>query len=392
MRALAISLSLGAAVGSSVVFAACTSSDGAAPTIDAGAVIDAGDAAALDAGPWAFPETPPATLSETPLFAAGAPIVNGRVVPTSGNEPYELSTALFSDYAVKQRTLWFPEGAQAAYDPQEVLQLPVGTVITKTFTMLADRRAPDGAARVIETRLLVRRASGWEAFPYVWNDAQTEATLAPGGRVIDISTIDATGAPQQFAYLVPSRNQCQECHHFLVGGTQQLTPIGPKARYLNFDVTRDGVAENQLVRLARLGKLAGLPALADRPKAVDAFAADPNAFTLDERARAYLDINCAHCHRPEATAGVTSQLFLNRGNTNAFNLGECKRPGSAGPGVGGDFDIVPGSHGTSILWFRMQTVESGKMMPAIGRATQHVEGAKLLADWIDAMPARDCTQ
>lgn len=391
MKELRASFVLAFALGSGIAFAACTSSTGASPS--ASSVVDAGpEAATVDAGPWAFPETPPATLSSTPLFASGSPIVSGRVVPAPGNELYELAAALFSDYAVKQRTLWFPEGAAATYDAQEVLELPVGTVITKSFAMLADRRAPNGAARMIETRLLVRRAAGWEAFPYVWNDAQTEATFAPGGRVIDITTIDESGAPQQFAYLVPSRNQCQECHHFLVDGTQRLTPIGPKARYLNIDVTRDGVVENQLDRLARLGRLKGLPSAAERPRAVDPFARDPNAFTLDERARAYLDINCAHCHRPESTAGVTSQLFLNRGNTNAFNLGECKRPGSAGPGVGGDFDVVPGSHTTSILWFRVQTVESGKMMPALGRATQHVEGAKLLGDWIDAMPARDCTQ
>lgn len=382
------SFMLGALLASVTAVAACSDGSGAAPG-EADAGLDSGTG---DAGPWSFPATAPATLSSTPLFAAGAPIVGGRVVPAAGNEPYELSTALFSDHAVKQRTFWIPEGAQATYDAKEVIDLPVGTVITKTFTMLADRRAPTGPARVIETRLLVRRASGWEAFPYVWNETQTEATFAPGGRVIDISTLDEAGTPETFAYLVPSRNQCQECHHFLVNGEQRLVPIGPKARYLDMNASIAGVTENQLDRLARLGKLAGLPPTAERPKAVDAFAADPGAFTLDERARSYLDINCAHCHRPEATAGVTSQLFLNIESANAFNLGECKRPGSAGPNVGGDFDIVPGKHDASILWYRVHTVESGKMMPAIGRATRHAEGAKLLADWIDAMPPRDCTQ
>lgn len=54
------------------------------------------------------------------------------------------------------------------------------------------------------------------------------------------------------------------------------------------------------------------------------------------------------------------------------------------------FDLVPGDHTASILWFRMQTTESGKMMPAIGRALRHAEGADLIAAWIDSLPPRDC--
>ncbi|WP_255217355.1 hypothetical protein [Myxococcus sp. AM010] len=77
-------------------------------------------------------------------------------------------------------------------------------------------------------------------------------------------------------------------------------------------------------------------------------------------------------------------------NTDEFTLGVCKRPGSAGGGVGGEFDIVPGDHSVSILWYRMHTEESGKMMPELGRVLRHDQGSRLIADWIDAMPARAC--
>jgi uncharacterized repeat protein (TIGR03806 family) len=330
----------------------------------------------------------PSKLSGLGLFQA-VPIVDGGLQFAADLIPYELSTALFSDYAVKTRTLRIPEGA-AKWSDHEVLDFPVGTVITKTFAYPADFRSPTQNIRVLETRLLVRQPTGWEAFPFVWDTAQQEATFAPGGRVLNVTFLDADGGTVDTPYLVPSKNQCQECHH-LVGqpGQQVIHPIGPKARYLNFETTVGGVAQNQLERLAALGKLTGLPPAAQRPRAIRAFVSADG--TLEERARTFLDINCAHCHRPESTAGITSRLFLDIATTDRFHLGECKRPGSAGNDVGGTFDILPGDHTGSILWFRFQTTESGKMMPAIGRALRFNAGADLLAEWIDSLPPRDCS-
>src|SRR5690606_21602798 len=104
---------------------------------------------------------------------------------------------------------------------------------------------------------------------------------------------------------------------------------------------------------------------------------------LNHAARDYLDVNCAHCHRPEGAQGVTSQLFLNVENTSAFNLGVCKRPGSAGAGGGGlTFDIVPGDPDASILAFRLQTEDPGAMMPLLGRSLAHDQGVDLIRAWI----------
>ena len=383
-RAILLATTCGAGV-----LAACSSSSNDAPpmttpALDAG-VADTGTTEdAGPTGPAPFPATPPASLSATGLLA-DPPIVGGQIMLAADLEPYQLATQLFSDYAVKTRAIRFPAGTAATYHAREVLDFPVGTVVTKTFAMQNDRRSDASGKRVIETRLLVRDAAGWQAYPYLWNDAQTEATYVPGGRIVPVDTIDASGKPVHFSYLVPSKNQCTECHHLQeADGTQVMTLIGPKARNINITVN----GENQLDRLARLGKLNGLPAAADRPKAIDAF--DGIAGTLDERARTYLDVNCAHCHRPESTIGITTQLWLDIWNTTAFNYGVCKRPGSAGPDVGGTYDVVPGDHTTSVLWYRVQTTNSGKMMPVIGRAIEHVEGANLLASWIDGMTARVC--
>ena len=113
---------------------------------------------------------------------------------------------------------------------------------------------------------------------------------------------------------------------------------------------------------------------------------------LDAAARSYLDINCAHCHDPNAVQGITSQLFLGHDNVDLFRLGHCKRPGSAGAGTGGfEFDIVPGSPDTSILYFRVATELVGAMMPLLGRSLTHTRGAELIHAWIAAMPPVDCT-
>ncbi|MBZ4398451.1 SO2930 family diheme c-type cytochrome [Myxococcus faecalis] len=376
-------------------------SQGDAGTPDAGAPDSGPDAGPPDAGvPDAGPPDagtpdagPPGTvvipnkLSDLKLFT-GTP-ATGDFQPVAGNIPYELTTPLFSDYSLKSRTLYVPDGKKALYSANDVLDLPVGTIITKTFAYPADFREPDKNVRPLETRILVRQPSGWEAYPYVWNDALTEATKVVGGYVFEnFEFIDAEGVKKTFNYLVPQRNQCQKCHHEVdAQDNQYLVPIGVKARYLNREHVYDGQPVNQLQHLAALGKLGNLPS-ANIPRAPNAF--DATEATVAERARTYLDINCAHCHNPKAQPGITSRLFLDIKTTDEFSLGYCKRPGSAGSGVGGEFDIVPGDHSTSILWYRLHTEESGKMMPEIGRALRHDVGSQLIADWIDAMPPRSC--
>ncbi|MFP2927826.1 SO2930 family diheme c-type cytochrome [Pyxidicoccus sp. 3LG] len=389
-----------------------TTPDSGTPPVDSGTPdagdsgVDAGDAGedsgTPDAGqgdagtPDAGPGQPdgsvviPTSLSGFGLFT-GSP-ATGDFQPVEGNVPYELTTPLFSDYSVKSRTLHVPPGKTAGYQARDVLDLPVGTIITKTFSFPADLRQPTQNVRVIETRVLVRQPGGWEAYPYFWNEAQTEATQANGGRLVrDVQFIGEDGVTRKFDYLVPSKNQCLKCHHVLDAEKQQvMLPIGVKARYLNRDHTYGGQAVNQLQHLADLGKLTGLPPAIQLPRAPDAF--NPAEADLGVRARTYLDINCAHCHNAKAEPGDTSRLFLDIASTETLNLnmGVCKRPGSAGSGVGGEFDIVPGDHSVSILWYRLHTEESGKMMPELGRALRHDQGSSLVADWIDAMPARSC--
>ena len=298
--------------------------------------------------------------------------------PADGVVPYRLNTPLFSDAAMKMRFVFVPQGRQASYDADEAFDFPVGTALVKTFAFPADYRAPDKDLRIIETRLLLHRADGWHALAYVWNDTQTEATLKIAGARVDVSTIDAGGAPRSFTYAVPNRNQCKGCHD--LGGA--ISPIGPKARNLNGSFAYHDGAANQLDRWTALGLLAGAPPAADAPAIPDYL---DTAQPLDARARAWLDVNCAHCHRAEGPAS-NSGLFLTWGEKEPVRYGVSKRPVAAGKGSGGrQFDIVPGDPDASILIYRVDSVEPGVMMPELGRHLPDPAAVALLREWIAAM-------
>jgi uncharacterized repeat protein (TIGR03806 family) len=238
--------------------------------------------------------------------------------------------------------------------------------------------------RLIETRVLVHRETGWEALPYVWDEDQQTARLARTGAVIDLTLVSAGGA-RALSYLVPNANQCAGCH-VTDTSTDQVRPIGPRARHLNGDFDYfDGVA-NQLDRWSALGLLAGAPAPEAAPQAVRWPADIPlSGMALEAAARSYLDINCAHCHSRTGPAD-TSGLYLEPWEPTGPSLGVCKPPIAAGRGTGNRrFGIVPGDADASILAHRMESEQADIMMPELGRDHAHEEGVALIAAWIDAM-------
>ena len=238
--------------------------------------------------------------------------------------------------------------------------------------------------RLIETRLLVRREHGWEALPYVWNAEQTDAELARTGDEVPLELVASDQVREPFTYVVPNENQCAGCHVTDLK-TKSIAPIGLKARHLNRDYGYPSGTENQLELLQKIGYLTGLPPLTEVPR--NANWRDP-AQPLDARARAYLDVNCSHCHSPTGPADTTG-LSFEAVTAADRHLGVCKPPVAAGRGTGDHiFDIVPGHPEDSILPFRMGSREPGVMMPEQGRSTVHLEGLALIRDWIAAMPGQ----
>jgi len=302
--------------------------------------------------------------------------------PGPGLLPYDLNTPLFTDYAEKLRFVYLPEGAQITYVDEATLEYPVGAMLFKNFFFYADARNPALGRRILETRVLALHEDGWKAYSYLWNDAQTEATYRVTGAVLPIEWIQEDGTNRSIQYVIPNQVDCQNCHQ--IG--DPLMPLGPKPRNLNRSYSYADGTVNQLEKWVEKNWLTGLPTSVPRMPIWN----DPSSGNLNDRARAYLDVNCAHCHRTEGDAD-NSGLFLNVENASASALGICKPPVAAGAGSGGfAFDIVPGRPDSSILLYRMNSVALNVMMPEAGRTIIHQEGFELIEAWIASLSPEGC--
>lgn len=343
------------------------------------------------------PDAIPERLSDWGLLFADG----GRLVLNDGVMPYDLNTPLFTDYALKLRTVWMPDGTHAVYREDRELEFPVGTVITKTFhyeksrawtgdtfaVVREDRESALDADRgiglddhvLVETRLLVRYEDGWTALPYVWNAAQTDAILEIAGDQRRISLVSATDTVDA-TYIVPDANQCAGCHA-TDQASKAIRPIGPRAWQLNRPYSWWGNDSSQLDNWSAAGKLAGFDGAAPQGTRW----ADPESGSLEQRARDYLDANCAHCHNP-AGAADSSALHLNRDAPVDRLYGICKTPVAVGRGSGDrPFDIYPGRPDASIMLYRMEHTDPAIAMPELGRSTVHAEGVKVVRDWIASL-------
>ena len=320
----------------------------------------------------------PTSLAALGLFD-GPP---ARQEPAPGVVRYELSTELFSDHSHKRRFIRLPAGGTIEYRESGVVEFPVGTLIAKTFSFPGT--GADGGERLVETRIEARTADGWFGASYLWNDAQDDALLCLGGRQVEIARGAGDEGAATLSYDVPGANQCLSCHAQTHGQSRPAyEPLGPTAANLNRSLP-DAAGANQLARLAEAGLLTGLPA-AGAPTVPAAF--DPHAGTVAERARGWLEVNCAHCHNPAGSARTTG-LDLRRSQGDLARVGVWKSPVAAGRGAGGRrYDIVPGKPDDSILVHRLETDEPAVMMPSLGRKLVHADAVALVREWIGQLPA-----
>ncbi|MGK0363692.1 MAG: putative repeat protein (TIGR03806 family) [Saprospiraceae bacterium] len=296
--------------------------------------------------------------------------------------PYALNAPLFSDYAEKLRFIRLPDGVKIDYRKDEVLEFPEGTQIIKTFYYTNDIRKPEKGRIILETRVLMKEDGEWTALPYVWNEEQTDAKLSVIGGKREVEWRDKNGKKQKINYSIPNKNQCKGCH----GYDKKVRPIGPSARQLNGDFDYKSGTQNQLEHWRTMGIVENLPAKENIPQLADY--TNKKAHSLDKRARAYLDANCAYCHNPHGAAN-TSGMFLHSTETDPAALGVNKSPIAAGRGSGGKkYGIAPGAPDESILLHRMNSTDPGVRMPEIGRQLIHTEGIELIEEWIAQMPSK----
>jgi len=327
------------------------------------------------------PGTPWNTLAEWRLFEDVE-----RQLPASSVLPFEVNSVLYADDAEKQRFVWLPEGSKIGFRATERWEFPPGSILVKTFWFPNDARDLSAGRRLIETRLLVNEPEGWVGHTYVYSDAQRDAALLLTGRTVDVDWVDATGSERRQKYEVPNAFDCQSCH-----GTKPNTlPLGARTRQLERETDYGAGLENQIDHMASLGWFDAAPP-SPRERLVDPHSAGP----ITERARAYLDANCAHCHSDRGKAESTG-LWLEYERTDPISgdpsdWGVCKFPTSAGQASGGlDYDIVPGDPDASILVYRVAATAAAVKMPPLLTRLADGHGVQVLREWILSMPPRSC--
>lgn len=308
----------------------------------------------------------PQRLSETGIF-----IDLTTLQVADGIVEYAVNAPLWSDNAGKQRWLALPGSSQIDFTADTPWTFPIGTVLVKHFALEMTVGDPLSARR-LETRIMLHTTAGWEAYTYKWNAAQTDAILLDGGltETLTINDASAAGGVRQQIYYYPSRDDCMRCHTQAAGRA-----LGVNTRQLNRIVAN----ANQLQRFKQLGLFRR--DIGD-PTQYTALSnpADPNA-PLTQRARAYLDINCAVCHQPGG--GTPTQLDL-RYHVPVTDLLTAP-PTQTGGRMNNVALIQPGSATNSIIWRRMNTL--GPMrMPPLGSLVRDETGLALIKAWIDSKP------
>ena len=212
----------------------------------------------------------------------------------------------------------------------------------------------------------------WVAIPYIWKEDQTDTVLALAGGNKDVSWIYSDGKPINILYSLPNMNQRRSCHD---RDNVQL-PIGPKIRNLNIDFVYNQISENQLHKWVKEGILNSFKDMSSLPILVNY--EDPSDGTIAQCARAWLNINCAHCLQRGGPA-ETSGLYLNLEDKDLAKLGQFKPLVSAGRGSGNrKYNIVPGRTEGSILEYRIASTDPRVMMPELNCKLVHHEGVRLI--------------
>lgn len=298
-------------------------------------------------------------------------------IPKEGVIPYHIANPLFSDYTYKFRFISMPDNKVASYNYENIFNFPLGTTIIKTFAYPVDDRDLKKGFQLLETRLLIHKKEGWTPVSYVWNENQTDAKLKFIGKTIEANWIDKNGNVRNARYRVPNINQCKSCHQL----NKAIMPIGPKGRNMDLDFFYESGKENQIDYWEENKLLKDVP----KKKMIKPAIWNDETFLISERARSYLDSNCAHCHRKGGSAG-NSGLYLSLEEVGGMAIGVMKKPVAAGRGSGNmEYVINPGRPEESILLFRMASTDPGVMMPELSRSLTHKEALPVIYEWIKEM-------
>lgn len=277
--------------------------------------------------------------------------------PADGTELYEMTSHLFVDYSEKQRLLRIPDDAKIISKGDGLPEFPNGTILVKTFFYFIDAANPSLGKNIVETRLMVKADDGWNFGTYEWNERQTDAVLAEDETDVKVPYKDKKGNEQDIFFHIPSNEQCAECHQH----KGKNIPIGLKLRNMNFDVVKNGASINQLEYFKNIGWLDDLnhSELTTLPNWED------TSQPLEIRARAYMDMNCAHCHNPEGTAS-NKRLDFNYETDFAATGIQSKKE--------------------KIMMRILSDDDDDLRMPSLGITINDVEGNEMVKEYLNSLP------
>ncbi len=298
--------------------------------------------------------------------------------PSYGVIPYKPASELFTDYAEKKRFVWMPNGTKATYAGDgNILNLPVGAVLVKVFYY--SNVQPANNTKIIETRLMIRKATGWIFAEYIWNDQQTEAFLETAQTSRTISWKDENNIIQTVDYRTPIADaDCFRCHGNIA--TTTSNPIGIKPQNLNYNMVYADGTKNQLSKWVEFGYLENnLPT-----SIVSTVDYKDTSKSINLRVRSYFDSNCAHCHVTNGEADQFDLRFAFGVTTDPVNMGVGVNAEHFVPGYTGRI-VQPNNVGQSILHYRVNThTDSFYMMPPLGRSVTHTSAVQLIENWINS--------
>jgi uncharacterized repeat protein (TIGR03806 family) len=328
-----------------------------------------------------LPSTTPSGNNGIPnlLSQTGAFSNTGALSPAPGLIPYDMIEPFWSDGATKKRWMAIPNNGsyntpeeQITFSNDNAWDFPKGAVLIKHFEIAGQR---------LETRFEVKGDDDvYYYLTYKWNSAQTDATLLNTSLDEDIVV---NGVTQSWHY--PSRTECASCHF-----PQNGSVLGPKTRNLNKAITypSTGVTMNQLVNLSELGIITQNISNANVGNYDAVAAKDDLSRSLEDRARTYLDVNCASCHNPSVdnVALFDARYETPLENQNIINGAVIYDEGLNNPRV-----IIPQDVDNSMAHFRMNSTQTGIEMPPLAKDVVDVEGVQLIADWINSLSPNTST-